>query len=256
MNVLPKKRTQQFVHNLILLRSVHLPQGVSALRNLSIPRNIAALPLPNMKSVRNLASRIRLTSKTLPPQRILKSPNIRVISKNPFRNIFSYQFAWFSASLASYSWFMYWIATDILILHLPVNRVSPTNYLGALVSMGLIWGGNRVFKPSPAVVLLPVDVETPAEIRTRGEAIRKHGTRPPKLASSTVQIEPLPLAQPVLERNPEPPTIPKPRKRKVETASNCEHRIVSSLEIPDGCLTCAELIACLSTVGKKRSIVG
>ena len=253
MNVIPKKRAQQFVQNLTLARNLSFSRSVSALRNAALP--IEGTALRSVDLMRQMVSRIPR------PHRTMKIPKLHGIPNVPLTSVVSYRFAWFSASLAMYGWFMYWIACDIFVLHKPITLVSPTNYLGALVSMTLIWGGTTIFKPSASPVLQLV---TKPRETFEAKAPRKRRTRQPKLTASTsMQLEPLPPVQPnlapKLDLKPEPPTIKKPRKRKaavVAATSKCEHRIENSLGIPDGCLTCTELITCLSAVGKKRSIVG
>jgi hypothetical protein len=246
MNVLPKKRVQQFTQYLTLSRNVSLQRGVSALKKAALAKKFA----PSL--LRNVVSKMSL------PHRNLKLSSLHGISTS-FTSVISYRFVWFSVWLAMYGWFMYWIATDILVLHIPITRVSPTNYLGALVSMALIWGGNMIFKPSPSAVLELV--KKPQE-PTEQKAPRKRKARKPKIASSTtIQLEPLPPVQPQFkvapEPHPDPPIAKKPRKRKTVAANaKCTTRIVSSLEIPDECLTCTNLVTCLSNIGTKRSRVG
>jgi len=220
------------------------------LRNLALPKKLVALP--NVQSMQHLASRIPL------PRRNLKLPSLHGIPKSLLTSIFTLRFAWFSASLAMYGWFMFWIADDILVLHRAVTQVPLTNYTGALMAMALVWGGNMIFKTSPTVVLEPVKkpeeaLEEKTQEASKAKTQGKRTRRTSKLASSaTVQLEPLLPVQPKFEPELQPklPAVHRPRRKKATvagtTTSECTHRMVSSLNIPDACLTCKELIPCLS----------
>jgi hypothetical protein len=242
LNVIPKKRAHQILQNLTLLRNLSLSRSVSVLRNLTLPRKLTSLR--SMKSISNPALKIPQTHRTLKnPHSPLKIPALRL--KIPFTSILNYRVIWFSASLFMYGWFLAWIAYDIFVWHKSIMQVSLTNYVGAITAMALIWGGTIFFKTPKQVV-----VELPKKQKAIKEKIpRKRSRRPSKLKTSTPpQLEQAPLIQP--ENKNEPAPLLKTSEETATVSSKCSRRIKSSLEIPDKCLTCKELIQCLCKIGK------
>ena len=252
LNVIPKKRAQQLLQSLTVLRKLSLSRSVTFLRNLTLPRKLTASR--SMKSLRKLTLKIPhphralktpLRSSLKIPSVFLKIPKSHAISKKLFTSIFNYRVIWFSASLFMYGWFLSWIAYDIFVWHKSIMQVSPTNYVGAITAMALIWGGTIIFKTPKHVAM-----ELPKRQKTFKERIpRKRSRKPSKLKASTPsQLEQLPLVQPEPETEPTP--LLKPPAETVKASSKCSRRIKSSLEIPDQCLVCPELIQCLCKLGK------
>jgi hypothetical protein len=173
----------------------------------------------------------------------LKTLKIRL--KITLASILNYRVIWFSASLFMYGWFLSWIAYDIFFWHKSIMQVSLTNYVGAITAMALIWGGTIFFKTPKHIAL-----KLPKKQKTFKEMIpRKQTHKPLKLKTSTSsQLEQLPLVQPEPETEPTP--LMKPLEETATASSKCSRRIKNSLEIPDQCLICTELIQCLSKLGK------
>jgi len=214
LNVVPKKRAHHFMQSLTLLLNL-------------------ALRLPHLtQKIPRFGVRIR---------------NLSV--KFPFTRILNYRVIWFSASLFTYGWFLTWIAYDVFVWHKSITQVSLTNFAGAFAAMAMIWAGTFIFKtPKPVVV------EQPKRQKTLKERIpRKRKRQTSKLASSAPsQAEQIPHihTEPEHEPQPERKSIHKQPRETAATNARCSHRIVNSLEIPDGCLTCTDLLQCLSKTGK------
>jgi hypothetical protein len=221
LNVIPKKRTHQFV------------QWLTVLRNLALKIPSLALKIPH------LVQKI--------PRLGVKIPNLSV--NPPFTRVLNYRVIWFSASLFTYGWFLTWIAYDVFVWHKSITQVSLTKFAGAFAAMAMIWAGTFIFKaPKPVVVEQSKRQKT---LKERIPRKRKHQTS--KLASSAPsQAEQIPQihTEPEPEPQPERKPIHKQPRETAATSARCSHRIVNSLEIPDGCLTCTDLLQCLSKTGK------
>lgn len=196
-------------------------RNLTLLRNLTLPRNLT-------KSVRNLA---------------LKVPYASIL--------LSRQVIWYSASLFMYGWFVGWIAYDILVWHKSITQVSPTNYVGAIMAMALIWAGTVIFN-APTRGVIERLKKRPKNLKEKVPRKRNH--RLSKLSSVTAplaQPQQLPPAQPEPQTLPEQATIPEQPQQTAPNISGCTHhfgylhQLGKTKEIPDACLTCKELIQCL-----------
>ena len=180
--------------------------------------------------------------------------------KIPYAKILNLQVIWYSATLFMYGWFLGWIAYEIFVWHKPLNEVSMTNYIGAIAAMVLIWAGNIIFTISPTSVLPQLkkkqenpkekinEEKTSKEEKTVTEKVAKKRTRrPSKIASAaSLQLEELPANHTEPKLQPEIPLVLTPHAETITNSSECPHQIKNSREIPDACLTCKELIACLA----------
>jgi outer membrane biosynthesis protein TonB len=145
-----------------------------------------------------------------------------------------------------YGWFLGWIAYDILVWHKSVIQVSLTNYVGAITAMALIWAGTVIFN-APTHGILERFSRKPRNLKEKTH--KKRVRKPSKpTASISPPLEQLPQVKP--EPQPEPVSLLKPPEEKTDTSPGCSRRIRNSLEIPDRCLTCRELLQCLSKIGK------
>lgn len=165
------------------------------------------------------------------------------------------QVIWYSASLLMYGWFLGWIAYDFFIWHKPLTEVSMTNYIGSVTAMVLIWAGSILFKNPPRSVLpqlkkthKKLQEKTIKEEKTVTEKVPKKRTRRQSKTASAIspQLEELPANHPEPQLQREIPLVLTPHAETITNSSECPHYIKSSREIPDACLTCKELIACLS----------
>lgn len=166
--------------------------------------------------------------------------------KIPLASIINHRVIWYSASLLLYGWFLSWIAYDIFVWHKPINQVSLTNYVGAVTAMALIWAGTKLFKTPRHVV-----VEQPQRQKKFKDKVPKKPKQqpPPPQPKQPTPTQPEPQPQPEQPRTPTQPN---------QTAPNipgCTHHFGylnqpgKTKEIPDQCLTCKELIQCLSATG-------
>jgi len=172
--------------------------------------------------------------------------------KIPLASIINHRVIWYSASLLLYGWFLSWIAYDIFVWHKPINQVSLTNYVGAVTAMALIWAGTKLFKaPSHVVVKQPR-----RQKNFKDKEPSKRNRQPPKPTSPTPPQPQQPTpAQPEPQPQPEQPKMPMQPKQTAPTIPGCTrhlgylHQPGKTREIPDECLTCKELIQCLSATG-------
>ena len=202
-------------------RAHQFVRNLTLLRQVTLPRNLA-LPRNLTKSMRSFSLKI------------------------PFANLISRQVVWYAVSLVTYAWFLSWIAYDILVWHKSVTQVSLTNYVGAITAMALIWAGAVIFNAPTPGVLEPLR-RRPKNVKEK--VPRKRTRKPSKLmAAPSVKLEQLPTVQP--EPRQEPPSLLKSLEEKTASSPRCSRHIKNSLEIPDGCLTCKDLIQCLYKVGK------
>ena len=167
--------------------------------------------------------------------------------KHPHTRTIHHQIIWYSASLLTYGWFLSWIAYDILIWHKPITQVSITNYAGAIIAMALIWAGTKLFK-------LPRRMAQPQTIhpeKPKGQEPEKN-QKPEKKKNQYLESQPIPREQPQIQLQ----TEPQPSKHTIPDFRGCKHTLSylqeheNTKEIPDKCLTCIELLKCLSTTNK------
>jgi hypothetical protein len=147
------------------------------------------------------------------------------------------QVLWYSSFIASYVWFMYWIAQDFFVWHKPFFEVNPVNYIGAIASMAFIWAGIKILKPN------------------RTQSASPHQT--PPLAQQPI---PQLTQKSVPQLTPQSPLHESPQQEPQKTApiytpadSACIHHLgylsqrEKSQEIPSECLTCQHLIQCMGS---------
>ena len=164
--------------------------------------------------------------------------------KHPHTRTIHHQIIWYSASLLTYGWFLSWIAYDILIWHKPITQVSITNYAGAIIAMALIWAGTKLFK-LPRRIAQPQTTQPEKLKRQEPEKDQK----PEKRKIQYLEPQPIPREQPQIQLQ----TEPQPPKHVMPNLRGCKHTLSYLQEhentkaIPDKCLTCTELLKCLST---------
>ena len=173
---------------------------------------------------------------------------IRQLSlKHPHTRTIHHQVIWYSASLLLYGWFLSWIAYDILIWHKPITQVSITNYAGAIIAMALIWAGTKIFK-LPRHIAQPLTTQ-PKKLK---EQEPEKDQTPEKRKIQYRETQPTPQEQPQIHLQ----TELQPPKHIIPNFQGCEHTLnyqqdpKNTKEIPDKCLTCTELLKCLSTTNK------
>lgn len=230
MNKVPKKRNQQFMQDFDQLR-------MAQLKNLNSNQKLTYLP-----------------------------------QKNARTKIMKYQVIWYVATLAMYGWFLGWIAYEIFAWHRPITAVSITNYIGAITAMALIWAGSMIFTVPPTSVpqfkkKQEIHREKIFENKTIKEKtikrVPKRRVQQTRIAVATPKIEHAPLIQfkptqtqpqlrskrePKIQSQTEPISLLK--LNTISADSQCSHQIRNSLEIPSGCLTCKDLVKCLSKAKK------
>jgi hypothetical protein len=163
--------------------------------------------------------------------------------KHPHTRTIHHQIIWYSASLLTYGWFLSWIAYDILIWHKPITQVSITNYAGAIIAMALIWAGTKLFK-LPRRNAQPQT--TQPEKDQKPEKKKTQHLEPQLIRRDQPQVQPQTQTQPQ----------PQPPKHTIPNLIGCKHTLSylqeheNTKEIPDKCLTCTELLKCLSTTNK------
>ena len=167
--------------------------------------------------------------------------------KHPDTRTIHHQVIWYSASLLLYGWFLSCIAYDILVWHKPITQVNITNYAGAIIAMALIWAGTRIFK-------LPRRIAQPQAIQPEKlkEQEPKKDQKPEKMKNQYLEPQPISREQPQIQLQ----TEPQPPKHTIPNFPGCKHtpsylqEHENTKEIPDQCLTCTELLKCLSTTRK------
>jgi hypothetical protein len=149
------------------------------------------------------------------------------------------QVLWYSSFIASYVWFMYWIAQDFFVWHKPFFEVNPVNYVGSIASMAFIWAGIKILKPN------------------RTQSASPHKTPPPPLAQQPI---PQPTQKSLPKLTPQSPLRESQQQEPQKTApaytpanSACAHHLgylsqrQQSQEIPSECFTCQHLIQCMGS---------
>jgi len=132
----------------------------------------------------------------------------------PEASMLKYQAAWYSAFIAVYIWFLYWISYDFFVLQNPIAEINAVNYVGSIASIAFIWAGTKIWK------------------RKRVEAQK-------------TQQKPLQPPQPKMPR--------KATQQPAPANSTCAHYLgylhqrQKQQEIPTECLTCKKVIQCFSS---------
>jgi hypothetical protein len=142
------------------------------------------------------------------------------------------QLFWYSASIAVYAWFMFWIAYDIFVWHKPLLQGSITNYIGASASIAFIWVEAKLLKSKRAKKKLdPPEEPKPQKPKEPQEKQTK---------------------QPKTHQNHTQPATPTPPKQPYTSKNTCIHHTEYAKnpqnpnQMPDECLTCTNLIQCLA----------
>lgn len=181
-----------------------------------------------------------IISRNLP----LKPPHIGIVA--------GYRVVWYCASLLMYGWFLSQIANDIFVWHKPISQISPTNYVGAIVAMALIWAGTKLFKIPQYIV-----VEQPRRQNlVKDNELIKPKRRQSKLSSIPLQRQQATPVQPESPTQPKQEEMPIQPVQTVPSILGCTrrlgylHQTGNTKEIPDQCLICKDLIQCLSSTGK------
>jgi hypothetical protein len=242
VNVLPKKRAQQVAQYLTLSRNLSLSRNIPVLQNLSMwKRQITSHSMNWMRLIAKKMSSQSRVEKTI-PHRAIGALRLDDFSITLFTKMMNRRFVWFSASLAMYGWFLLQIANDIFILHKDVTKVSLTSYAGAITAIVLIWCGTIVLKAQPVAVLHPIGK------MLKNFRKKKEQSNTDRTTSMAVHLKHFSAAQiiPVTVMPSKPPAKNKTPQRKSLTGLKCQTHMTSSLDIPDSCLTCKELIVCLS----------
>lgn len=246
MNVLPKKRVHQFTQYLMLYRNLPLSRSFSILRIAFLRGKHTTLQ--SLDIMHQFASKASSIYRSQKGSASYGSPRLSRLYRFPkisFKALINPRFAWFSAALSLYGWFLFQIANEILGLHRAVIQVSPGNYVGVSISMAMIWSG-IVLKNAHASLwafvgktLRTFRIWTPQQRTTRNM---------PTLETISVQFEPLPLFQPRLSPGlkREKPDGQKPPDNRSTLDMKCQVPLTSSLNVPEACLVCKELISCLS----------
>ena len=176
---------------------------------------------------------------------VFRKINIKI----PYASLFSYQLIWYSMSLLMYSWFLSGIAYDIFFWHKPITQVSMINYVGSIAGIALIWVGAWLFKTPKRIVA--------ERLRKRKESskdktTKKHSRRKSIATESTQTTEKI-IAQPKPQTELEQPLVVAQPELTGKPISGCTHnferrpRSEKISEIPDVCLTCKDLVQCVSS---------
>ena len=174
----------------------------------------------------------------------LRKINIEI----PYASLFSYRLIWYSISLLMSSLFLGGIAYDIFFWHKPITQVKMINYFGSIAAMALVWAGAWLFKTPKRIVAerLRKRKENSKEKKTKKRFRRKLiATEPTQTTEQTITQ---PKPQPELEL----PIVTVQPEQAVKSISVCIHNLSPRphsekiSEIPDACLTCKDLVQCLS----------
>ncbi len=246
MNVLPKKRAQQLIQFLTLSRNLSLPLHIPIIRNLPLwGKQIAT---SSMNWMHCLAKKIPYRQSPRSQailHRAARALQLDEFSRTLFTRMVNRKFVWFAASLTMYGLFLFRIADDIFILHRTITQVGFINYAGAITAIALIWGGTIVFKPQPAAFF---QLKEKTLKTYRNQKNMKSTGKTTKLATPiAVHIEPISATEPIpVTVMPTKPTVVRKKLTNPATSPKCPNHMTDKLNIPDSCLTCKELISCLS----------
>ena len=139
------------------------------------------------------------------------------------------QLFWYSISIAVYAWCMFWIAYDFFVWHKPILQGNIANYIGASASIAFIWAEAKLFKNKQP----------------------KKKPDPPKQPKPEKTQETQPQQQKPQQTLTQPEKPTKPKRNHTNHAA-CVH-LTGNLtdhqnpnQMPDECLTCTNLIQCLT----------
>ena len=130
-------------------------------------------------------------------------------------SMLKYQALWYSAFIAVYVWFLYWVCYDFFVWHKPIAEVNAVNYVGAIASIAFIWAGTKIFKLN-------------------------------RIKTTSPQNKLLP-------QKPTPQLKQQPSQKTAPANSACAHYMgylnqrQKQQEIPAECFTCEKIIQCMSS---------
>ena len=137
-------------------------------------------------------------------------------------SMLKYQAAWYSASIAVYIWFMFWVSYDFFVLQKPIAEMNVVNYVGAIAAMAFIWVGTKIWKRNRLEMQ-----------KTQQKPLQPLQPEPPRETPQKTALLAAPVAAPA--------------------NSTCTHHLgylnqrQKQQEIPSECLTCEHVIDCMSS---------
>ena len=135
-------------------------------------------------------------------------------------SMLKFQAAWYSAFIAVYIWFLYWISYDFFVWHKPIAEINVMNYVGSVAAIVFMWTGAKMLKRDR------IKAESPQQKLLPPKPLQR---KPPQKAALTA----VPVAAPA--------------------TSTCNHHLgylnqrQKQQEIPSECLTCEHVIKCMSS---------
>ena len=135
-------------------------------------------------------------------------------------SMLKFQAAWYSAFIAVYIWFLYWISYDFFVWHKPIAEINVMNYVGSVAAIVFMWTGAKMLKRDR------IKAESPQQKLLPPKPLQR---KPPQKAALTA----VPVAAPA--------------------TSTCNHHLgylnkrQKQQEIPSECLTCEHVIDCMSS---------
>ena len=146
--------------------------------------------------------------------------------------------SWVAASVTSSIWYLYWICYDVLVWNKPLTQVRSLNYAGLMLSLAFIFVGIGIDKTfhfgKPKLPIGPVQQK--------------------EQVPQTQQVQQVKQVQQVRESQ-QIQSIKKEQKQTRRDSSippRCGfylgylHERPKSEEIPQECLTCIQVVSCIS----------
>jgi hypothetical protein len=208
-----------------------------------------------------MVSRAKKASLNLKP---LTLPQTTACLGNRCRNIFLlYKQMWYVPFFWLLTWFSYWILREVLVLYTPLHQVNPVNYFGAIISIAVLLlavprfgtiirkrsvlvGTQMGIKIKNAFFLVGVHIKS----RRIGFSWKKklvQNIKVKKMIQQKVQVK---FQSPI--KGSQAPGLEPPKQLKQPSLSlrtlsgntnySKQHQLPQ--EIPEECLTCANLISC------------
>lgn len=166
---------------------------------------------------------------------------------------------WFSASIISYTWFLFWICYDVLVWGVELTHVSPANYVGLILSIAFIGLNTKLGK-----IILSKRLKLPVKQKAQKKLILKAKKQKPQKKlllkakkTQVQQVQQVPekkLIQPLKQKQQIQP-VKEEEKQIPQGASippGCSfylgylHKRPKSVEMPEKCLDCDYVVNCLS----------
>ena len=60
-----------------------------------------------------------------------------------------YRALWYSAFIALYIWFLFWMSYDFFVLHKPIVELNAINFVGSIMAIAFFWAGTKIWKRKP-----------------------------------------------------------------------------------------------------------